>query len=65
MELRRCNSVYYELTNITPLQFKVLCLLVGGFTASEVMDELGCRLDYIEYIAERMFKYYRSTKFKD
>lgn len=65
MELRRINSVYYELTNITPLQFKVICLLANNYTAMQICEETGAPLQYVDYVAQRLFKYYRSTRFKD
>lgn len=65
MELRKINSVYYELTNITPLQFKIICLLAAQFSAAEIQKETAAPLHYIEYVSERLHKYYRSTKFKD
>lgn len=65
MDLRRVNSVYYEITNITPLQLKVMCLLANGYTAEMVRDELGCPSHYADYVSSRLFKYYVKNKFKE
>lgn len=59
MELRKTNRVYYCIDQLTPLQLAILCLLASGYSCSQIVGELGCKTEYVGYVQNKLFKYYR------